>query len=155
MPQKNILAIAQRQALNIHLSIALMEKPTTIWQQVDDLLQTLTGYPKFFDDVNFKPPPTPTSTPPPAPPPTPTPTATPTALILSLLEKHSGGLTPHRNMQRNITFDRNSTTSYQRTCQEAVNPCPKKTRQENLRPYPITSTRRHQCRNEKDVKSGI
>ena len=90
MPRKNILAIAQRQALKIHLSIASMEKPTTIWHQVDDLLQTLTGYPKFYDDVDPKP------TPVPAPAPAPPPTPTPTALILSLLDKHSGGLTPHR-----------------------------------------------------------
>ena len=75
MPRKNILAIAQRQALNIHVSIALMDRPIKIWEQVDELLQTLTGYPKFSDDVDFKPPP---------PPPT---------LILNLLTKHSEGLT--------------------------------------------------------------
>ena len=80
MPRKNILEIAQRQALNIHLSITLMDRPIEIWQQVDDLLQTLTGYPKFTEAQDFKPPP------PPA-------TAT---LILSLLEKHRGGLTRHR-----------------------------------------------------------
>ena len=80
MPRKNTLEIAQRQALNIHLSIALMDRPIKIWEQVDDLLQTLTGYPKFFDDVDFKPPP---------PPP-------PATLIVSLLEKHRGGLTRHR-----------------------------------------------------------
>ena len=57
MPRKNILAIAQRQALNIHVSIALMDRPIKIWEQVDELLQTLTGYPKFSDDVDFKPPP--------------------------------------------------------------------------------------------------
>ena len=80
MPRKNILAIAQRQALNIHVSIALMDRPIKIWEQVDDLLQTLTGYPKFSDDEDFKPPP---------PPP-------PATLILSLLKKHSGGLTRYR-----------------------------------------------------------
>ena len=57
MPRKNILEIAQRQAFYIHLSIALMDRPIKIWEQVDDLLQTLTGYPKFSDDVDFKPPP--------------------------------------------------------------------------------------------------
>ena len=71
MPRQNTLKTAQRQALNIHLSIALMEKPTTIWQQVDNLLQTLTGMPKFSDNVDFKPP-LPTTT---------------TTLILSRLEK--------------------------------------------------------------------
>ena len=91
MPQKNILLMAQRQALKIHLDIALMAKPTTIWQKVDNLLQTLTGYPEFYeDDIDSKP------TPMPAPAPAPPPTPPPTALILSLLEKHSGGLTPHR-----------------------------------------------------------
>ena len=40
MLRKNTLKIAQRQALNIHLSIALMERPLKIWEQVDDLLQT-------------------------------------------------------------------------------------------------------------------
>ena len=79
MPRKNILAIAQKQALNIHLSIALMDRPIEIWEQVEDLLQTLTGYPKIFDDVDFKPP-------------HPPPSAT---LILSLLEKHRGELTRH------------------------------------------------------------
>ena len=77
MPRKNILAIAQRQALNIHLSIALMDRPIKIWEQVDELLQTLTGYPKIFDDVDFKPPP---------PPP-------PATRILNLLTKHNEGLT--------------------------------------------------------------
>ena len=80
MPRKNNLEIAQRQALNIHLSIALMDRPIKIWEQVDDLLQTLTGYPKFTEAQDFKPPP---------PPP-------PATLILSLLEKHRGGLTRHR-----------------------------------------------------------
>ena len=82
MPRKNILEIAQRQALNIHLSIALMDRPIEIWELVDDLLQTLTGYPEFTEAQDFKPPP-----PPPPPPAT---------LILSLLEKHRGGLTRHR-----------------------------------------------------------
>ena len=91
MPQKNILLMAQRQALKIHLDIALMAKPTTIWQKVDNLLQTLTGYPEFYeDDIDSKP------TPVPAPAPAPPPTPPPMALILSLLEKHSGGLTPYR-----------------------------------------------------------
>ena len=80
MPQKDTLAIAQRQALNIHLSIALMDRPLEIWGLVDDLLQTLTGYPKFTEDQDFREPP---------PPP-------PATLIVSLLEKHRGGLTRHR-----------------------------------------------------------
>ena len=54
MPRKNTLKIAQRQALNIHLSIALMERPLKIWEQVDDLLQTLTGVPKFTEDQDFR-----------------------------------------------------------------------------------------------------
>ena len=89
MPRKNILAIAQRQALKIHLDIALMATPKKNWGEVDNLLQTLTGYPEFYDDIDSKPTPVPAPVPPP-------PTPPPTALILSLLDKHSGGLTPHR-----------------------------------------------------------
>ena len=76
---KDTLAIAQRQALNIHLSIALMERPIKIWEQVDDLLQTLTGYPKFTEDQDFREPP---------PPP-------PTTIILEALKPHNDGLTRH------------------------------------------------------------
>ena len=76
---KDTLAIAQRQALNIHLSIALMERPMKIWEQVDDLLQTLTGYPKFTEDQDFREPP---------PPP-------PTKIIVEALKPHHDGLTRH------------------------------------------------------------
>ena len=79
MPRKNTLKIAQRQALNIHLSIALMERPLKIWEQVDDLLQTLTGVPKFTEDQDFREPPPPT----------------PTTIILEALKPHHDGLTRH------------------------------------------------------------
>ena len=79
MPRKNTLKIAQRQALNIHLSIALMERPLKIWEQVDDLLQTLTGMPKFTEDQDFREPP---------PPP-------PTKLVVEALKPHHNGLTRH------------------------------------------------------------
>ena len=79
MPQKSTLEIAQRQALNIHLSIALMERPLKIWEQVDDLLHTLTGVPKFTEDQDFREPP---------PPP-------PTRLIVEALKPHHDGLTQH------------------------------------------------------------
>ena len=132
MPQKNILLMAQRQALKIHLDIALMAKPTTIWQKVDNLLQTLTGYPEFYeDDIDSKP------TPVPAPAPAPPPTPPPTALILSLLEKHSGGLTPYRICKETSLETETAQQAYQRTYQKAVNLCPEKKRQENLRSYEI------------------
>ena len=79
MPQKDTLAIAQRQALNIHLSIALMDRPLEIWELVDDLLQTLTGYPKFTEDQDFREPP---------PPP-------PAKVIVEALKPHNDGLTRH------------------------------------------------------------
>ena len=79
MPRKNTLKIAQRQALNIHLSIALMERPLKIWEQVDDLLQTLTGVPKFTEDQDFREPPPPT----------------PTIIIIEALKPHHDGLTRH------------------------------------------------------------
>ena len=79
MPRKNTLKIAQRQALNIHLSIALMERPLKIWEQVDDLLHTLTGVPKFTEDQDFREPP---------PPP-------PTTIIIEALKPHHDGLTRH------------------------------------------------------------
>lgn len=75
MPPTNILAIAQRQALDIHLSIALMNRPHEIWSKVDDLLQTLTGMPELSEGVSFKK------------------TTPPATLILSLLDKHRDPLT--------------------------------------------------------------
>ena len=92
MSQKSTLEIAQRQALNIHLSIALMERPLKIWEQVDDLLHILTGVPKFTEDQDFREPP---------PPP-------PTTIIIEALKPHHDGLTRH-TLSKQTGLDLNTT----------------------------------------------
>ena len=92
MSQKSTLEIAQCQALNIHLSIALMERPLKIWEQVDDLLHTLTGIPKFTEDQDFREPP---------PPP-------PIHLVLEALKPHNDGLTRH-TLSKQTGLDLNTT----------------------------------------------
>ena len=76
-----------------------MDRPIEIWQQVDDLLQTLTGYPKIFDDVDFKPPP-------PPPPPT---------FDFVFTGEAPRGIDTPPHLQGNITRDPDSTAGDRRT----------------------------------------
>ena len=60
MTDSRTLALARQQALEIHIAIATMTKPTDTWKLVDDLLETLTELPKYFQDPPPPPPPEPT-----------------------------------------------------------------------------------------------